>query len=88
MTISYLVTLLDAWAEWGSGCGGSVRALKGPTSRGLHSSTVQLKVSAFCELRASTFRLDVSTFLGLCSETLMTNTPQVEPKSGRLMWLQ
>jgi len=34
--------------------------------RGLHSSTPQLNVSAFCVLHASASRLDVSTACGLC----------------------
>jgi hypothetical protein len=57
-----------------------------PRSRGLHSSTFQLNVSAFHGLHVSSFRLDVSTFCGLCWEISWAKTFRVEPRSGRLPW--
>jgi hypothetical protein len=56
--------------------------------RGLHSSTSQLHVSAFCRLHASTSRLDVSTSWRVCWVVASAKTSQAELRSGGLLWLQ
>jgi hypothetical protein len=57
-----------------------------PSQRqGITLVNFQLKVNAFCWLRASTFRLDVRTCCGLWWEVSKAKTYEVESKSGRLL---
>ena len=57
-------------------------------SQGLILVHLSAQRKHFCGLQTSTFRLDVSTCCGLCSQVASAKTSQVELRSGRLLWLQ
>jgi hypothetical protein len=64
----------------------SPRAVRRPRGRGLHSSTIQLNVSAFCGIGGACMGHSggVSGYEGVTMVYLVSETAQVELKSGRV----